>query len=236
MSIAAWDRFVAPLSAQSLVIRCDFRGQLLTPGPYPDSLDAHAGDVVELLDALGIASAHVAGASFGGEVAMHLAAHFPDRVNRLTVITATDRITEKMRRDTREAKRLAEEAAAGRRDAAELLFRRLFAETWSARWLARQPPDFLDNRARQLSMLPTTYFAGAAALLGVLETIDLTPDLGRIAAPTLVVGGAQDRVFPLEHSRAIANAIPGARLEIIPDTGHGLVIERADRVMELLRT
>ena len=46
--------------------------------------------------------------------------------------------------------------------------------------------------------------------------------------------GADDRVFPPEHSRAIAELIPNAQLEIIEGTGHGLLFERADRVMELM--
>jgi 3-oxoadipate enol-lactonase len=235
MSIAAWEPFVASLSSTHRVIRCDFRGQLLTPGPYPDSLDDHAADLCAILDALGIASAHVAGASFGAEVAMLLAARAPDRVARLTVITATERTTERMRSDARAARELAEDAAGGRRDAAEMMFRRVFEETWSAAWLAQQPADFIEMRARQLSALPPSYFAGAASLLRILETLDLTSDLGSIAAPAFVVGGEDDRIFPPEHSRAIADAIPGAQLEIISGTGHGLLIERAARVVELLR-
>ena len=236
MSISAWEPFVAQLTPAHRVIRCDFRGQFLTPGPYPDSLDAHAGDVLELLDDLGIRSAHVAGASFGAEVGMMLAARAPERVERLTVITATERTTERMRRDAREARALAEEAAAGNRDAAERLFRRVFANTWSEAWLVKQAPDFVDARVAELASLPPAYFAGAAALLQILETLDLTNDLGHITAPTFVLGGDDDRVFPPEHSSAIASAIPNARLEILAGTGHGLLVERADRVIEVLRT
>jgi 3-oxoadipate enol-lactonase len=234
MSIAAWESFVAPLSAHYRVIRCDFRGQLLSPGPYPGSLDEHALDVLSLLDSLGITSAHIAGASFGAEVALTLAALAPERVDRLTVISATDRLTERMRSDIREGKRLAEEAAAGRPGSGEELFRRVLTDTWSETWLARQPPNFIESRAQQASLLPSTYFAGAAALLGALDSLDLTDALARIAAPALVIGGEDDRVFPPEHSQAIANGIANARLEIIPDTGHGLLIEHANRVIELL--
>lgn len=235
MSIAAWEPFAVSLASSHRVIRCDFRGQFLTPGPYPLSLDEHARDVLALLDALGVRSAHVAGASFGAEVAMLVAARAPDRVDRLTVITATERTTERMRRDAGEVRALAEEAAAGRREAAERMFRRVLGDTWSAAWLAQQPPDFVEARIQQLVLLPEVYFAGAAALLRLLETLDLTPDLGGISAPTLVIGGEEDQVFPPEHSHAIAEAIPNARLEMIAGTGHGLLMERAARVVELLR-
>lgn len=227
MSIGTWQPFAAALAPTHRVIRCDFRGQLLSPGPYATSWEEHAADVVELLDGLGIERAHVAGVSFGGEVAMLLAALYPSRVERLTVITATDYTTPAMREDAVEGSALAQS------DPAEL-FRRVASKTWSASWLATQPPDFIEQRARQMASLPPQFFAGAAAILALLETLDLRAQLPRIAAPTLVIGGANDEVFPPEHSRAIAEAIPGARLEIVEGTGHGLLFERSERVIALL--
>jgi pimeloyl-ACP methyl ester carboxylesterase len=224
MSIGTWQPYVAPLAARHRVIRCDFRGQLLTPGPFATSFEEHAGDVVELLDALEVERAHVAGVSFGAEVAMLLAALHPERVARLTVISATDFTTEAMRAEAAEGRVLAE------RDPAQL-FRQVAKKTWSAAWLAAQPPDFIEQRARLMAALPPPFFAGAASILALLETLDLRPHLGKIAAPTLVVCGANDEVFPPEHSRAIAAAIPNARLEIVEGTGHGLLFECGERVV-----
>lgn len=235
MTIASWEPLAKPLFSSYRVIRCDFRGQLLTPGPHAGSIDEHVADILRLLDSLGIEQAHVAGPSFGAEVAMLVAARAPHRVVRLTVITATERTTDEMRRTAHDARLLALDAAAGSREAAELLLRRVLADTWSEEWLARQPEDFLKARIRQFVALPPSFFEGAASMFSILETLDLTAELGRIAAPTLVIGGENDRVFPPEHSRAIAAAIPGAGLEIIAGAGHGLIIECADRVVELLR-
>jgi 3-oxoadipate enol-lactonase len=234
MSIGAWEPFVADLAKRHRVIRCDFRGQLLSPGPYPETIEEHAADVVALLDHLQVARVHVAGASFGGEVAIAVAARAPERIEKLTIITATERTTDEMRNAAREARELAEQAADGNRQSAERLFLRVLTDTWSEPWLAEQPADFIPSRVRQLVMLPPGYFAGAAKLLGILESLDLTADLARVTAPTLVIGGEGDRIFPAEHSRAIARAIPNARLEILSGTGHGLLIERAKRVVELL--
>lgn len=234
MSIGAWEPFIPKLAARHRVIRCDFRGQLLSPGPYPHTLDEHASDALALLDHLGIERAHVAGASFGGEVAIKLAAIAPERVGMLTVITATDKTTEAMRLDAREARELAEEAAAGNRSSGERMFLRVLGDTWSPAWLTQQPADYIESRARLLSMMPPAYFQGAAELLRILETLDLTADLRRITATALVVGGEEDRIFPPEHSAAIAEGIANAELEIISGTGHGLLLERGDRVVELL--
>ena len=233
MSIGAWQAMMPALTARYRVIRSDFRGQLLTPGPFATSWDEHAADVVELLDHLDVERAHVAGVSYGAEVAMLLAATYRERVARLTVITATERTTDAMRENAREGQRIAERAAAGEGGGAEL-FRNVLEATWSKSWLATQAPDFMEQRLRQVALLPPAFFAGAAAILSLLDSLDLTPQLGNITAPTVVIGGEHDRVFPPEHSRAIAEAIPNARLVIVPDTGHGLLFECAERVLELL--
>ena len=228
MSMAAWQPYADALSPRHRVIRCDFRGQLLTPGPpFASSWKEHAADVVALLDALSVERAHVVGVSFGAEVAMHVAALDPTRVSRLTVISATDYTTEEMRADAAEGRALAES------DPAEM-FRRVAQKTWSASWLATQAPDFIEQRARQLASLPPAFFAGAVAVIGLLDVLDMRPLLPRIAAPTLVIGGEDDEVFPIEHSRAIAAAIPNARLEVVAGTGHGLLFEEAARVIALL--
>lgn len=228
MSMGSWQPLVDALSSRYRIIRCDFRGQLLTPGPpFATSWSSHAADVVELLDALAIDRADLCGVSFGAEVAMHVAALHASRVSRLTVISATDYTTEAMREDAADGWALAEQ------DPSEL-FRRVARKTWSAAWLATQPPDFIEQRARAMAALPPQFFAGAAAIIRLLDELDLRPLLPRIAAPTLVIGGADDEVFPIEHSRALAAAIPNARLEIVPNVGHGLLFERGARVIELL--
>jgi len=233
MSIGAWQPLLPTLTERYRIVRCDLRGQLLTPGPYATSWEDHASDVVALLDELQIDRAELAGTSFGAEVAMFVAAMHPERVARLIVTAATDYTTPAMRDDAREMRQLAEDIAAGRQEGAAL-FRRVFDATWSAEWVARQPDGFLEARMRLLVAQPPSYFEGAASLLALLESLDLRPYLARITAPALVIGGANDRTFPIAHSHAIAAAIPGARLEILADTGHGLIIERAERVVELI--
>jgi 3-oxoadipate enol-lactonase len=226
MSIAAWQPVADALSPSHRVIRCDFRGQLLTPG-IASSWEEHVADVVELLDFLAVEQAHVAGVSFGAEVAMLLAALHRSRVSRLTAISATDYTTEAMREDAREGRIFA------RTDPAELL-RRVARKTWSPAFLAAQPGDFIEKRAQQAALLPPSFWTGADAILSLLLTLDLRPHLPNIAAPALVLCGEDDEVFPPEHSRAIAAAIPGARLEIVGGRGPGLLFEDGGRVVGLL--
>ncbi len=227
MSIPAWEPIAAPLARGRKVIRLDFRGQLLTPGPAPAALEDHASDVIDLLDFLGIERADLLGTSFGGLVALIVAGRWPARVRRLVVVTATAALTPEMRRQAQALERLAE---AG--DGAAL-FRLLAAGTFSERYLATQPAGWVEERAKATATMPRAWFGDLAGLMKALGTLELGEILPRIAAPALVIGAELDRTFPIENSRAIARAIPRSRLEILEGVGHGAVVEAPGRIVAL---
>ena len=233
MTIPSWEPLIEKLASESRVVRCDFRGQLLSPGDPHDSLDGHVDDLIALLDQLGIEEADVFGTSFGGEVGLLAAARHPRRVRSLIVLTSTDRLTAAMHRQSGRLIELADAAAAGG-DRVEV-FRALAPNTFSRRWLENQPPGFVEQRAEQIGQLPPAFFEGLAGLMRALETLDLSDALARITAPTLIIGAELDGVFPVEHSRALAEAIDGAELEIIEGSGHAAVVEATDRVLSLLQ-
>ena len=200
-------------------------------GPAPPTLDGHADDLVRLLDALQIESAHVAGVSFGALVGITLAARASSRVRSLTAMNATDRVTPEMAARGAPAREAAHVAATGG-DAGRLLD--LVAETtWSPEYRAAQA-SALAARRQGVGLLPRTWFVGLGQLLAALDNLDMTPLLPRIACPTLIVGGEADVTFPVEHSRALAAGIPGSRLVVIPKGSHGVVIERAAEVIDLV--
>lgn len=234
MTIASWDPIVTPLFLRFRVVRCDFRGQLLSPGPGPLTMGGHADDLERLLDVLEIERAHLFGTSFGAEVAMMLAARRPARVGSLAVLAATDRLTPRMRHEAIALYTAARAAATG--GDRTKLFRLLAPQTLSPGWLARQPADWVEQRAAQIAAFPREWFAGVADLMTALSSLDLRVDLGRITAPTLVIGAQLDLTFPVEHSRAIADAIPRARLEIIEGAGHGAVVEVPDTIRSLIES
>src|SRR5262249_13606225 len=80
---------------------------------------------------------------------------------------------------------------------------------------------------------PPTLRAHADALVARLGT--RIGDAGRIAGPVPVVAGATDVLAPPAHAEALARALPGARLEVLPGAGHALLIERAERLNALVR-
>ena len=74
MSVNSWQPIARPLVREYRVIRCDLRGQLMSPGPPPSDVGGHVDDVVALLDELDLDNVHVFGTSYGGVVAALLAA------------------------------------------------------------------------------------------------------------------------------------------------------------------
>lgn len=231
MSIAAWDRIIGPLEASFQVVRCDFRGQLLSPGEPEPRLAAHVEDVIRLLDSLGLEKVHVAGVSLGGLIGTLLAATHPERVRSLAVITSTERITPAMWEETARMRQLAREAAEGGDGGRVLDF--LLPRTYTAEYLESQRGAMVFYR-QWIAALPAVWFRGLAAILSSLEGLDLTPHLGAIRCPTFLLAAEGDRTFPPEHARALAAGIAGARLEILPGGSHGLVVEQGERVLEIL--
>lgn len=231
MSLGAWDEYIPSLATAYRVVRCDFRGQLLGPGPLPPSFEGHAHDLAELLDLLAIDAAHLVGTSFGALVGLLFAALHPDRVRSLTAVTATDRIRPEASAASLALIDACREAARGG-DGGRVLDL-VVPHAFSGRYLATHA-DLVARRRAQIAALPRAWFEGLAGLIGSLEGLDLTPWLGRIRCPTLVVAAENDRTFPVEEARALAAAIPGARLEVVPDAAHGLVVEDPKPLMAIL--
>jgi pimeloyl-ACP methyl ester carboxylesterase len=232
MTMGAWEPVAAPLGEDFRVIRCDFRGQFFSPGEPEPNLEAHVADVIALLDELGVDRVHVAGTSFGGFVALKLAALHPGRVVSIAVIAAGERITPGLWEGTAKTREAALAAAAGTGDGGRVLDYVLPA-TYSPAYLEANS-ELLGAHRRQTALLPRIWFLGIAGILSSLEGLDLTPDLPRIQCPVLIMAGEEDRMFPLEHSQALVSGIPGARLVVVPGGSHGMVIEQPGKVAEIL--
>ena len=231
MTFTAWEPVVAELDLRFQVVRCDFRGQLQSPGEPEPSLEAHVRDLVELIDGLGLEHVHVVGTSYGGLVGLLFAALHPERTASLTVIAATGRITPEFWESTARCRDLALEAAAGGDGGKVLEF--ILPDTYTPEYLEKQAPALAFHR-KWVAALPLIWFRGVAAILASVEGVDLTPRLGDIQCPALIVAAERDRMFPLEQSRALAEAIPGARLEVVPGAPHGMVVENPDVTARLL--
>ena len=223
-ALAMWEPQVAPLAERLRVIRYDHRGHGASPvpaGPY-DIADL-GRDVLALMDRLGLERASFGGVSLGGMVAMWLGANAPERVDRLVLCFTSAHLPP--------ASGWADRAAAVR----EAGTTEVVADAVVARWLT---PGFAaehpETQAWLRAMLLATDPEGYAASCGVIERLDLRDALPSIAAPTLVISGADDQSTPPEHQRLLAEAIPSARLETLSPAAHIGSVEQADEVTRLI--
>jgi len=230
MTIASWEPVATRLATAHTVVRCDFRGQLLSPGVPEPSFSAHAADVATLIEELHAAPVHVAGTSFGGIVAMLLSATRPDLVASLAVITAGAHATAKFDEDARMLDEAAKGALSG--GSKRLILDLIHASAFSEAFLEANP-GFAEALASRADFLPDSWFEGSVGLTGALQGYDLRADLPRIAVPTLVVEASEDRVFPAPAGEAIANLIPGAK-RIVVEGGHALVVEKPIEVADAI--
>ena len=230
MTIAAWEEIAASLAACFRVVRCDFLGQFLSPGPTHAGLEGHVADVVALLDALRIDRAHVVGTSFGAEVGLLLAAEQPQRVRSLVAATAFDHASPEMTalaRAVRDACRAAVVGGDG-----GTMFDAMLPGTYSDAFRAANAA-MLAARRERVARLPVSWFAGVDGILAAVQHLDLRPVLPRVACPTLVVVAGLDRTAPPARGRALAAAIPGARLVEVADSGHAMVVEQPGRFTDI---
>ncbi len=220
-----WEPVVERLADEFRLISFDNRGigeSEVPPGPY--TAMEMAGDAVAVLDAAGIEKAHVMGASLGGMIAQELVLAHPERVDRLALICTTPGGPEAYPLPEPTLRLLAEAPSLAPQDALRLFIenamvaRGALVDELYARRLA-SPPD------------PAGWQAQAAAG----ATFDAFGRLGEIVAPTLVVHGTEDNVVDPRNAELLATRIPGARLELVPGTGHMLFWEQPDRFAELLR-
>jgi pimeloyl-ACP methyl ester carboxylesterase len=231
MSFSAWDDFVPPLVERFRVVRCDFRGQLRSPGVPTGGFPGHAGDLLRLLDHLGIGKCHVAGTSYGAFAGLHLAALAPERVASLVAMTVADRVSGEMWAEAREMAVACREALAG--GPRERVYDLISAFAFSEEWAAAHAPEIAARRGL-VAHLPNAWFEGLAGLLAALEGLDVAPLLPKISCPALVLLAEDDRAMPRAGGEALAKGLPRGELAVVPGSGHALVVERPRETLQLL--
>ena len=175
--------------------------------------DSMADALAALLTGIGITDPVVLGGlSMGGYVALAFARKYPDRLRGLVLADTkaeADNAWAKAGRDKMIAFARESTAAA----VAEEMLPKLLGETTRAR-----RPEVVAEVRRIASA--QTVDGVAAALAALRDRPDATPALGGIRVPTLVVVGAEDTLTPPDGAKKLADAIPGAKLEVIPTAGH----------------
>jgi len=196
----------------------------------PYGVEDLANDVLGLMDALDIESAHLFGLSIGGMLGQILASHFGDRVSSLTSISSsTSNPTlprpspEKLQELTKPLPSTKEQYVAWHAD--------VFAATASR----SRPParSWLEVRAARVwDYCGFDRQAYLRHMLAAIGASDRTAMLAAIRAPTLVMQGTEDPVQSIAAAEAQAHAIPGAQLHLVRGMGHDLLPEYLAEVTE----
>jgi pimeloyl-ACP methyl ester carboxylesterase len=186
----------------------------------PYTLADMAGDSLGVLDALGIARAHVCGASMGGMIAQHLAARAPERVQSLTLMM-TSSGARKLPGPTLQVRssmisRPAEQSVAGIVEH----YVRLYALIGSPAFPS--PPEYL--RERFTTSVKRSYRPAGTArqMVAIGADGDRSPLLGAIRAPTQIIHGVADPLVPVAAGRDLKTKIRAAEIDLIDGMGHDL--------------
>lgn len=211
-----------PLAERFRVVRYDHRGHGGSPVPAgPYRIDDLGGDVLALLDHLGVERASFCGLSLGGMTGMWLAAQAPDRVERLMLLCTSARLGPPAAWTDRAALVRAEGTTA-------------VAATVVDRWLTpdlvRRDPDLV---GRMRAMVAATPAEGYASCCEAIADLDLSGSLGAIRAPTLVIVGADDPAAPPDHGERIAAGIAGARVAVVQHAAHLANVQQPAAVTRL---
>ena len=223
----AWNLQRIAMATRFRIISFDNRGAGRSDKPTePFTLEQMADDALAVLDAAGIETAHVVGASMGGVISQVVAVKFPHRVRSLTLVCTACR-NHPWRQELLQswAKTAADKGMieVGKEAAQWVMsprsFRRLVpAFTWMGPLAALRPRH--------------SFVSQIDAILNTRE--DLVDQLSTITAPTMVIVGNQDILTPRGDSEEIAERIPNAELVVISGAAHGLMMEHSSTFNRIL--
>lgn len=227
--LAHWGQLPALLAEQLFVVTFDCRGMGESEKrDEPFTVADEIGDILAVMDSVGLERSAVYGRSRGGMLAQALALQVPERVSALILsgtshrgpgaVGSTDAVNRAMN-FTPEMTR-------------EKIFETQNSAMASPGWKERDPAAFAEVMRIDLEAPPRRF-----AVVRQQESVSAWSSfdqLGEIRCPTLVICGADDGMVPSLNSRQIAAVIPDARLELIPQCGHLPMMEKPREVAALV--
>ena len=223
-----FDAQVASLSGRYRCVTFDFRGQgrsEVTAGGY--GMDTLSDDAAALIEALGCAPCHFVGLSMGGFIGMRLAARRPGLIRSLVLMetSADPEPTENVPRYRMLGGIVRALGGVGMRLVMPKVMRIMFGRTFLS-----DPSREAERRLWRQRGMENDRLGVTRALQGVIDRKPIHGELGRISIPTLVMVGDEDVATVPAKAERIRDAIPGARLMVIPGAGHTASVEQPDFV------
>ncbi|MBV9413017.1 MAG: alpha/beta hydrolase [Acidimicrobiia bacterium] len=218
----SWELWQQPFELLTAVgwhcVSYDHRGSGESPvEPQQITVDKLVDDTVGVMDALGIETCVIGGESMGGAIAQLAVSRYTDRFTGLVLVDATD--TDWHEGDARSAAR-------SRADYAAVV--PPFVDT------CIPEPDSEHVRRWGRHILMRAEPEQAARLIEMWGDRTIEFDAGRIAVPTLIIHGAEDKIAPIDYSRRLSAQIPDVELIVLDDTGHVPTLTRPRAVAEAI--
>jgi len=207
----SWAFQLDDLAAHYRVLAYDCRGQGRSdhpPGPY--TMASHAADLAELLNALEIYQAHIAGISYGGEVAQAFALHYPERTRSLILADTASEVGPELMfiiRSWIDALRTGDP---------EAFYHATVPWNFSPAFI-RANPELLEEAQKRYADLD---FPAVIRLCECFLEVHFTPRLPEIKAPTCLLVGERDLLKGLGYAQILQAHLPQSELHLVPDAGH----------------
>ncbi len=198
----------------------------------PYKLHDMAEDAVDLMNALGVGSAHLVGASMGGMIAQLIAAHYPNRVLSLTSIMSTSG-----RRSLPGANReVAMHMLRRPRNSDPETLLQYTMRTYRLIGSPAYPPSDEILRGKIAAAFKRSYYPMGyrRQMAAIVASGDRVAVLKQVKAPTLVIHGTADPLVRVEGGIDTAKLVPGARLELLDGMGHDLPQPLLPRIADLI--
>jgi 3-oxoadipate enol-lactonase/4-carboxymuconolactone decarboxylase len=217
-----WDRQIPELARHWRVLRYELPGHGGAPARPATAVPELAARLLATLEELGIERFGFAGCSIGGAVGAELALRHPQRVAALALVSAAARFGT--------ADEFRQRGVIVRANGLDPIARTA-PDRWFTPEFAAAQPTIADWSAQMVRTTdPGCYIAACEAL----AAFDIRAELGRIAVPTLVLAGSEDRVTSPADARALVAGIPDARLALVPGASHLAPVEQSAAVTDLL--
>jgi pimeloyl-ACP methyl ester carboxylesterase len=213
-----WAPQLPALSNRFRVIAPDLPGFGESQPASPWSMEDFAEDLQQLLDALGVRDAAIAGVSIGGYIAFAFWSKYPERIRQLVISNSRARADNETEKSARN-----EMIAAIQQRGASILPDRMLP-----RLLQPNPSAEAARTVRDI-MAQANPSAAAYALMAMRDRMDFSTMLHRVTCPAMVITGENDVIIRAEDSRDVAERISGARFVTIPNSGHLSNLENPER-------
>lgn len=222
---SAWKPQIKILSKHYRILKYDFRGQGDSDHPQEEyTMDLHTDDLAELMSALKINKAHIAGISYGSIVAQTFALKYPELCSSLVLVGATSEVGDKLK---------------------------LIINTWlnhaknndlesfvnaTVPWLFASSTfiknsEILQNAKNRYAKLD---LEAVARLCKSFLLTNLTSQIHKIKAPTCIIVGEQDLLTEKTYTDILCHNIPVNELHVIPSSGHVVCYEKVEEFNTLL--